>query len=318
VPLLLSSRAQQQLAIVGLVYCAAIWGSTFYVVRDLVATIEDPLLLVGYRFMLAALLLLPFAIASWLRLNRQPPAGITAVRRPGASLQHRSALAGLILGTILWLLYITQTAGLQHTTATNSGFITGLFIVFIPLLGYLLYRRAATPLALVAVGIAVAGLALLTGGLSEINVGDMLTLVSAFTYAWHVLLADDYSQQRFDPVLMCFAQTLVTGVLGLGAAWLLGSRFPPLSGAPLFQIVFLAVFPTVSAFVIQLWAQRIVPPLKVSLIFTLEPLFAALFAWTLGGEPFIALRAAGGGLILVAMVVAEVPAGIVARMLRRG
>jgi drug/metabolite transporter (DMT)-like permease len=297
---------------VGLVYCAAIWGSTFYVVRDLVAAV-DPLLLVGYRFTLAAMILLPVTLWRWRALPKTAPE--TSVR--GYSALHKSLIAGLSLGLILWLLYATQTAGLGYTTAANSGFITGLFIVFIPALGYLLYRRRASPLALVAVGIAVAGLALLTGGMTEINAGDLLTLVAAFTYAWHILLADDYSGQRLDPYLMCFVQTLVTGLLGLATGFATGNRVAELPMLAWSQIVFLAVFPTVTAFLIQLWAQRIVPPLKVSLIFTLEPLFAALFAWTLGGEVFLPLRAAGGGLILVAMVVAELPPSVVARLWRR-
>lgn len=297
-----ASPGLQRLATVALVYCAAIWGSTFFVVKDAVASL-DPQLLVGYRFTLAAGLLLP--VVAWRFMRSRQPVQHTAASVAQAPAPAPGWRAGLTLGLILWALYATQTAGLVWTTASNSGFITGLFIVFVPFLSWLLFGNRPGAVQVIAVGVALAGLALLTGGLSELNAGDALTLVAAVTYAWHVLLTDRYANRGHDPYVLCFVQMLLTGVLGLAGAWLLGARPEQLDPAVLRQVLFLTLFPTLSAFLLQLWAQRILPPLRVALIFLLEPVFGALFAWTLGGEQFIWLRACGGLVILGAMLLSE-------------
>lgn len=298
------------LATAGLVYCAAIWGSTFFIVRDTVDQVH-PVVLVGYRFTLAALLLLPLILAR--RMN--PFDGLfstpahsnnTAGSGPGIALRLSP---GLSLGLILWLLYIAQTWGLTITSAANSGFITGLFIVFVPFVGWLLDRRPILPLKLLAVAIAVGGLLLLSGGLSGLNSGDVLTLLAALTYALHVLLTGRYADAGLDPYVLTFQQVLVTGVLSLISAALLHFSFDVGSPSACASIIFLTVFPTLSAFLLQLICQRYVDPLRTALIFVLEPVFGALFSWTLGHEAFIPLRALGGLLIVAGMLVSELPAG---------
>lgn len=294
----------QRLATAALVYCAAIWGSTFFVVKDAVQSL-DPQLLVGYRFTLAAALLLP--LVAWRVLSRSKGRAVSfpGTEATGIPVRPLGWRAGLTLGIVLWALYATQTAGLVWTTAANSGFITGLFIVFVPFLGWLMFRSRPSVLQVAAVGIALAGLSLLTGGLAELNAGDALTLVAALTYAWHVLLTDRYVGRGHDAYVLCFVQLLLTGLLGLAGAWLLGARPEPLDPGVLRQVLFLTLFPTLSAFLLQLWAQRIVPPVKVALLLLLEPVFGAAFAWTLGGEQFVWLRAIGGLVILAAMLLAE-------------
>jgi drug/metabolite transporter (DMT)-like permease len=294
-----SPQLQRRFAELGLVYAAAVWGSTFFIVKDVVRTMH-PQVLVGWRFILSAALLLPVVV--WRAAQRR--------RQPGPVMRLSPAAAwlpGLGIGLVLWLLYATQTAGIVYTTASNSGFITGLFIVFVPLLSWLAFRQRPGAGQLLAIGVAVAGLALLTGGLSELNRGDALTLVSAVLYAWQVLLADRHVGAGLDPYLLCFQQFLVTGGLSLAAAALLHAPLALPHGRLLWELLFLTLFPTLSAFQIQLVAQRVVPPLRTALIFTLEPVFAALFAWTLGGEQFIPLRGVGGLLIVAAMLLAELP-----------
>jgi drug/metabolite transporter (DMT)-like permease len=338
------------LAELGLFYCAAIWGSTFFVVKDALDGV-DPVVLVGYRFILAALLLWPVIAlrrenpwkGMYIGLGRVGPwptrgesrntvtradhgrplpeaadatSGVTAAdsasvvatktaaghRRCSYSLQ---ASPGVVLGLLLWVLYVAQTWGLGVTTASNSGFITGMFIIFIPLLSYLMHERRPTAGQLVAVAIAVAGLYLLTGGIRGLNSGDVLTLLAAVTYALHVMLTGRYSSRGLDPYVLCFQQMLITGGLSLLLAGILRLPFGISTSYALGAIIFLAIFPSLSAFLIQLLAQRSVPELRVSLIFTLEPVFGALFAWTLGGEQPILLRALGGVLIVAAMLVSE-------------
>jgi drug/metabolite transporter (DMT)-like permease len=275
------------LADAGLLYAAAIWGSTFFVVKDALADI-DPVVLVGYRFCLAGLLLGIYVLVSGRQI-------LAHVRR------------GIFLGIILWTLYIPQTIGLGITTASNSGFITGLFVVFVPLFLRLVFKRTPTVMEVIASGVALAGLWVLTGGLSDMNLGDLLTLITAMTYALHLLYSDRYMKEGVDPYVISCQQFLVVGILSLFAALVFDLPFAVGSRAVVMIVLFLTLFPTLSAFVIQMLAQRIAAPLRVSLIFALEPVFAALFAWTLGGEAFVPHRAIGGLLIACALALSGLP-----------
>lgn len=284
---------------VGLVYCAAVWGATFYMVKEAIAGVH-PVTLVGYRFLLSAALLAPWA----LRRSGPPGWGRVLLKESG------------ILAALLLLLYISQTIGLGWTSAANSGFITGLFVLFVPVLLFLFARRLPTPSQWAAVALSVAGLWLLTGGLRGINRGDALTLVSAVTYAAHLLFTDRCVRGGGDTTWLAFHQFWMTGLASLLLAAVLGYPFAVGDAHTGWVIVFLALVPTLSAFFIQLAAQRHVEPMRVSLIFSLEPVFAAAFAWTLGGETFHPLGAAGGGLIVAAMVVSELSPKLEARVER--
>lgn len=268
----------------GLVYCAAVWGATFYMVKDALAGV-DPVAMVAHRFLLSALLLAPWALV-------RPTRG-----------KHLKAAA--ILAVLLFLLYATQTVGLGYTSASNSGFITGLFVLFVPVFLLVFFKKPPTKVQWASSGLALGGLWLLTGGVSAVNFGDAITLVAAATYAGHLLATDVYVKADADSVVLAFHQFWMTGLMAL--AWCLATGRPlAVTGdkAPA-TIAFLAAVPTLSAFFIQMWAQRFTAPVKVSLIFSLEPVFAALFAWTLGGERFVPARAAGGFLIVAAMMAGE-------------
>ena len=160
--------------------------------------------------------------------------------------------------------------------------------------------------------ISLAGLWVLTGGLVAINIGDMLTVLTAMAYALHLLYADKYMKGGIDPFVSACQQFIIVGILSLLTALLFGLPFGIASDRAVGMVVFLAVFPTLSAFVIQMVAQKIARPLRVSLIFALEPVFAAMFAWTLGGEAFVLRRAMGGLLIFAALVISGMrPPGVV-------
>lgn len=269
----------------GLLYASAIWGTTFFMVKNVVNYI-DPVVLCTYRFFLSALVLLPFLL-----LNSKSP--------------FSNFKEGIVLGFFLWGIYISQTYGLVYTTASNAAFITGLFIVFIPLFSYLFFKAMPTIMRLSAVFLALVGLWYLTGGLKEINKGDLITLITAITYALHVLFADKYVKNKIDPYILCFQQFLVVSVLSFVSAFVFGLSFEVKSLNSLWIVLYLILFPTVSAFLIQLLAQKIVTPMRASLIFALEPVFGAMFAWTLGGEVFVLSRAFGGLLIFLALIISE-------------
>ncbi len=125
------------------------------------------------------------------------------------------------------------------------------------------------------------------------------------SYAAHILLADHLLQKDLDPLVLNFQQDLVVGIISLALAATLQRSFAVASMRSIWVVVFLAIFPTLSAFIIQMLAQRHTTAVKVSLIFALEPVFGAVFAWTLGGEEFIVQRAFGGLLIFAAIVISN-------------
>jgi drug/metabolite transporter (DMT)-like permease len=286
--MILADKKKARFADLALLYAAAIWGATFFVVKDSLATI-DPVVLVGYRFLLAAAVL---AI------------GLKIAKRPLFLYWKESTQ----LGIILWILYITQTVGLRYTTASNSGFITGLFVAFVPFFTLFMNRKARLLPQMPAVLISLFGLWLLTGGMTDINRGDWLTLIAAMAYAGHLLYVDRFVKQGLDVYILSFQQFLFVGAISIITAAIFGLPFVPTSTSAIGYVAFLALLPTLSAFVLQLIAQKVVPPIRVSLILALEPVFAALFAWTLGGEEFILRRALGGLLIFVAMILSDLPA----------
>jgi len=283
----LGNKKRQFWAGTGLFYAAAIWGATFFLVKATLTDI-DPVILVGYRFLLAGLLLLVFLFVT--------------KRSPWADFK-----SGLILAILLWLLYIPQTIGLKYTTASNSGFITGLFVAFVPLFLYLVFRQRPTRLEVTASAVALGGLWILTGGLVDINPGDMLTMVAAVTYALHILFIDKYLKAGADPFVISCQQFLIVGILSLLTGAIFDLPFGVKSAAAIRTVIFLALFPTLSAFIIQVIAQKIVTPLRVSLIFSFEPVFAAMFAWTIGGEDMVLRRALGGLLIVAALAISGLP-----------
>jgi len=280
------SRKKTLLADLGLLYASAIWGSTFILVKTSLDAI-NPVAMVAYRFLLAAVLM-----GGVLILQRRP--------------LFKNLSSGIVLGLALALLYLPQTIGLNYTTAANSAFITGLFVVFVPLLSFPILKEKPRQAQWLAVLVSLAGLWLLTGGLQAINLGDLITLAAAFCYALHIMLADRFVNAGGDPNQLAFQQFLAAGVSSLAAALIFAQPLAVTASRAVWVVVFLAIFPTLSAFLIQLKAQEFTSAIKVSLIFAMEPVFAGIFAWTFGGEPFIPLRAFGGFMIFLGMVISTV------------
>jgi drug/metabolite transporter (DMT)-like permease len=285
--LMLSKRAKTYLSDAGLLYAALIWGVTFILVKEAVEFV-NPIVLVGYRFAISAFVLGIYIILS----ERSLKQGLKE---------------GIILGVILWLVYIPQTIGIQYTSAANSGFITGLFVVFVPIISFLFFKVTPSIYRLLSVILAFVGLWLLTGGYNTVNKGDIITLMSAVSYACHILVADKFVKKEVDLFVISFHQFWVITVLCFAIVPILNLNLVVTDVKTIRVIVFLALFPTLSAFVIQLVAQKNTLPIKISLIFTMEPVFAAIFAWTYGNEPFVFKSAIGGLFIVVAMIVSELP-----------
>ena len=270
-----------ELALVGV---ALVWGVTFVMVQDAVA--EMPVLtFLALRFCAAALIVAPFV----------------RVRRLG-----RDGLrAGVVMGVFLTGGYMLQTFALQHTTASNVGFITGMVVVLTPLLGALVLRIAVPPIAYGSALVAAVGLALLSGVGGELRVlGDGLALGCALAFALH-LLATDRAVSRHDVGALLLVQLSVCGLVSLVAAASLGQLEAPRGLTVWSALVVTAVLASAAAFFIQSYAQRHTSPDRTALILASEPAFAGFFGWLLAGDRLTALSLAGAGLILVAIVAVD-------------
>ena len=272
-------RVAPDLALVGAALC---FGGTFLVVKDAVEQVEViPFLAV--RFTLGALVLWPLA--------RRRPA------RPG---EWR---AGILCGLALLAGYVFQTWGLQYTDSATSAFITYQLVVFVPLLEALLHRRRPHPATLVGVAVAIVGLVLLTdpsagGGFGK---GEVLTLGCALAFGVHVLVVSGAARHH-DPIRLTAIQVGVVGALCAGPGLFLGGyRFP---AAALGAAAGTAVVATAGAFVLQVSAQRSVPPTRAALLLLLEPVFAAILA-AITGDPLGTTQLLGAGVILLAILISE-------------
>jgi drug/metabolite transporter (DMT)-like permease len=270
----------------GLLLVTAIWGVTFVMVKEALAA-TGPLTFVALRFILAAAVVLPLLR---LRIGR-----VTRVL----------ARDGALVGCFLFVGYALQTAGLQFTSASKAGFITGLSVVIVPLLEALALRRPPTPATLVGVALATSGLALLTlSGDFSVELGDLLVLGCALAFALHILSVHRYAG-RHDALALTSAQIVAAALLNSLGALLFEAPTADQLLAVLPAALFTGLFATVAAFYLQTLSQRFTTPTHTALIFTMEPVFAGLFAFLVAGEQLGLAALAGCGLILIGMLVAQ-------------
>jgi drug/metabolite transporter (DMT)-like permease len=279
-----------------LVLLTLVWGTTFTLVKRVLDAGTSTGAFLSLRFGLA--LVVVAAIRAWLRPRPSP-----GLLRDGA-----------LLGGAMFLGFALQTAGLQYTTPARSGFITGLAVVLVPFVARFAMGRRVLAASWVGVGLAVAGLALLTrpfGGGTATRLGDLLTLGCALAYAFQIIWTSEFSP-RHPLVSLLTVQIAVTFLgslvlLGLGPARVAPS--PELWGT----VAFTGLVMTVGAFFVMNWAQRHTTAVRAALIYTLEPPAAAVFSHLVTGERLDGPALAGAALILVGVIVAEVGGALAAR-----
>lgn len=271
-----------------LITAAAVWGVSFVVVKEALAS-ASPLLFLAARFTIATLVLAPLVNV-----------------RGGFS--RGELRAGLILTLLLASGFATQAYGLQYTTPARSAFIVAMSSVLAPFIAVILLRHRTGWMVVTALLLAGLGIYFLTApgaGGGGLNKGDLWTLITAVVFGGHIVAVSEFSKQ-YDAQRLVWLQLPGTAVGSLIAALLLEHlRFdwsPSLVGA----LLFLSVMSTAVALVWQFRAQREMSSARASLIFCFEPVFAALTSWLFWGETFSGSQAFGAVLILVGMVVAVV------------
>jgi drug/metabolite transporter (DMT)-like permease len=291
------SLKQSIQADLALLLVTLVWGGTFVMVKDAIATY--PVFgFIALRFGIASALLVPVVL--WRRMRAAPR---PHVHSSGGS--RVAKVAPLLLGVALFAGYGFQTAGLALTTPAKAGFITGLSVVLVPMGSALLLRQAPSRAAWWGVGMATVGLALLSLNADlGVGFGDLLVMCCAVAFAVHILITARFAPGH-DPLDLLFGQVLTVTLLSALVSLLFEQR-PALTGQVLFAAAFTGLFATLMAFGIQMLAQRYTTATHTALIFAAEPVFAALFSFLLIGELLGPRQIVGCLLILGGMVVAEV------------
>jgi drug/metabolite transporter (DMT)-like permease len=279
---------RSRLAVLALVAVAAAWGSTFFLTKDLL-----------HRIDVADYLALRFAIAAVALVAVHPKALIRL------SPQDRSR--GVALGVLYGVAQLLQTEGLRHTPASVSGFVTGMYVVFTPLLAALVLRQRIGRWAWLAVALATAGLAVLSlhGSIGSglLGSGELLTLAAAALYAVHIVGLGAWSTPANAFGLSTLQMIVIVIVCALGA--IPGGFSLPGSGGDWLRVVYMALVAGALALIAQTWSQAHLAPTRAAIAMTMEPVFASMFAVLFGGESLTLRMVLGGACVVGAMYLVE-------------
>jgi drug/metabolite transporter (DMT)-like permease len=267
-----------------LLLVTATWGSTFFLIKDLLDRIPTVDFL-AVRFAIASVLLIAIAPRALGRLSRD-------------SRRH-----AMVLGLLYGVAQILQTAGLAHTAASVSGFITGMYVVATPIFAALLLKTRITAMTWGAVALATAGLGVLTLNGLSVGYGEALTLVAAMLYALHIVGLGAWSRPA-EAMGMSIVQIIVIAVICLIASAPGGIVLPD-NLRDWLSVLYMAAFAGAFALVAQTWAQAHLAATRCAIIMSMEPVFAALFAVLFGGESPTLRMLVGGAMVLTAMLIVE-------------
>lgn len=277
-----------RLAVIALLGVGFVWGAAFVLMKDAIE--QQPYMdFLATRFTVAAIAMI--------------------LLRPMVSLKTEAGdlKYGAVIGVVLAFGYITQTIGLELTTAATSGFLTGLYVIFTPLIAWLVMRQKISKKIGIGVLFSIVGMAIFSGAAEsvEFQTGQIWLVVCAVLYAVHILMLGHFGKGR-NSYRFAMLQIAFVAVVTWGFALVDGYQPPP-NFEVWFAIFFTALLSTVLAFWIQTWAQTLIDPARVALLITSEVIFTALLAIGFGQEPLTLAIVVGGGMMLTAMLIVEWP-----------
>ena len=291
-----AARQKRLTADLMLLGVAAVWGFAF-VAQRLAAAEIGVLTFYGWRFLVGALALTPLLVFR----NRSPKDEVE--RAPAEQVKTRFGL--LLAGVLLTLAATFQQAGLKFTSAGNAGFISGLYVVLIPIFLAVGWRRAPSKVTWLAAVLAAGGLFLLsTGGRMQFNQGDLLVLVSAVFWALHVMQID-WMVKRMDVVQFAAGQYLVCGLISLGLGLALEGHNTAVLLENWWPIAYTGLISIALGYTLQAAGQRFAPPADAAIILSMEAVFATFSGWVFLQENLTWIQIAGGGTMLLGMLLAQ-------------
>ncbi len=283
------------MATAALILVTAVWGITFVQVKDAVE-LYPLFAFLAVRYLIATAALAPAAVRRLRGLGRD------------------GVVAGGVLGVLIALGIGLQTAGLERTTVTNAGFVTGLYVLFTPVLGLALFRTRIPRQLWLAVALAIAGLAMLSGVPQSSADGDLLVLASTVAQALQILMVERYAN-RFDVFALVWIQVATACAVFLGLAVARTELSVPHGTTVWAALLVTGLFAVAFAYLVQVWAQRRVSATRIAIVFSLETVFAGLAGYLFAGDRLGVLGFAGCAVIFSGIVLAEPAAASTLRRL---
>ncbi|MDF2065165.1 DMT family transporter [Bacillus sp. Cr_A10] len=277
---------QRYLGEILLVITAIIWGSGF-VASAVSLEYYTPYQILAGRFMIGAILLIILFHKKLKKLNKS------------------SLIKGAILGVFLYLAFALQTVGLQYTTPSKNAFLTAVNVVFVPFIGFLFYKRKIDMFELIGAVMAVIGVAVLSLKIStEINIGDLLTLCCAVGFAFHIFYTARFVKTE-DPVVITIVQMMVAALIGWIVVIFRGETSFSLETEGVMNLLYLGVFSTTIAYLMQTVAQKYISETKAAIILSTESFWGMVFSVIILSEVMTLKMIIGAILILLAIIISE-------------
>jgi drug/metabolite transporter (DMT)-like permease len=272
--------SKRNLLYLAMLATAAVWGGSFVVMKDSLEQ-QDVYSFLSSRFLLASLLMFLYRPNVFKGLNKK--------------FVRQAILAGLLLGSG----YIFQTLGLTKTTVSNTGFVTGLYLVFTPLISLIILKRHVMKIQWAAVIIATAGLFLISYNGISIGLGETLVLISAFLYGAHFVALGEWSDGG-NTYALTLIQIMTVSAMATAGALFNGYQIAP-TGRVWVSILFTALFATFLAFLVQTKAQSVMSATAASVLLAMETPFALIFGLLFNNDPLTLRIITGGGMVMLAM-----------------
>jgi drug/metabolite transporter (DMT)-like permease len=269
-----------------LILVTIVWGSTFLLVKDTVETVNE-YLIVFIRSALAFAAMFIFQLfKDWKKL-----------------LDTKGFIYGSIMGILMAITYGAQTIGLKYTSTGHSAFITSSAVILVPFILFFLYKAKLLRIDMLAVGIVFIGLFFLTYDLeTKMNIGDIITIITALSYAFHVVFAGRFVKKA-DTMTLVTYQFFAAAVVGLIAFLISDHETVSISPKAWGSLIYLGLIGTLFCYFVTVWVQKYVSSLKVAIIFSLEPVFAAIFGYFIIHEILNTKELIGASLILSGVVI---------------
>ena len=269
-----------------LILVTIVWGSTFLIVKDTVETVNE-YLIVFIRSALAFIAMFIFQLLNnWRKL-----------------FNWKGFIYGSIMGVLMAITYGAQTIGLKYTSTGHSAFITSSAVILVPFILFFIYKAKLLKIDMIAVGIVFIGLFLLTYDLeTKMNIGDIITIITALSYAFHVVFAGQFVKKA-DTMTLVTYQFFAATVVGLIAFLISDHETVNISTKAWSSLIYLGLIGTLFCYFITVWVQKYVSSLKVAIIFSLEPVFAAIFGYFIINEILNPKELIGASFILAGVIV---------------
>lgn len=272
----------------GLIFVALVWGSGFVGVSISLSGGLTPLQIVTYRFLISAILI-----------------GAIFFKQIKENINKESVKAGIIIGLFLFTAFVFQTIGLKYTTASKNAFLTAINVVLVPFIGFILYRRKIDKYGVISSVIAIIGIGILSLEADfSINFGDMLTIVCAFGFAFHIFFTGEYIKKH-NPMVLTFIQFIVAAVLSFITQVLFNEVKMHAQMSSIIGVLYLAAFCTTLAFLLQTICQKNVNGNKAAVILSLESVFGSIMSIIILKEVLTFRLVVGCAVIFAAIIISE-------------